>query len=295
MFTSHSKSPKESPRLPTGRAYKILVGICSVVVTAAIGYSIVWAANTLPVASEVSISSGAASITLNEGTTIDVICTATVTDDNGYTNITTTTAKLYLTSVGAEAADDNDNHYTLSGARDAYCTSTGENTGNCTTTFSLYYYADPGEWTCQITPFDSEGAGTAATDTITMNETQYLNVSATISYGSVNAGATSTGDHTATVTNTGNIAIDVKISGTAMSCNIRGSIATSSQQYATSIFSYDSGTPLSATATDWNLDLPTPEDTNVPVTDDTYWQVSIPTRVEGTCSGTNTFEVRTAL
>jgi len=45
MFKPNSTPPKESPRLPTGQAYKILAVVCSVIVTAAIGYLLVWAGN----------------------------------------------------------------------------------------------------------------------------------------------------------------------------------------------------------------------------------------------------------
>jgi len=43
MFKSNLNSPKQN-KFAKGRAYKILVGICSVAVTVAIGYLIVWAA-----------------------------------------------------------------------------------------------------------------------------------------------------------------------------------------------------------------------------------------------------------
>lgn len=53
--------------------------------------------NTRPVATNVSIDSGASAITLTEGTTTNVVCNGTVTDNDGYTEITSVTANLYRT------------------------------------------------------------------------------------------------------------------------------------------------------------------------------------------------------
>jgi len=91
------------------------------------------------------------------------------------------------------------------------------------------------------------------------------------------------------VTNTGNVAIDIKVSGTTMSCDTHGSIPVSNQEYADSTFSHGQGTDLSASSTDWNLNLPKPDSDNPGVSDDTFWQVEVPTGTEGTCTGIITF------
>jgi len=255
-----------------------------------------------PTVSSVTLNGGNA-IILNEGTTKLISATGTATDTDGWADISSIIGKIYRSGVTSTfaCATDTDNCYEDTSCATSSC-STTTNSCDYSCDFDVQFYAEPTDedpaqnWLAWIKVIDSQNASDTATSTgVELNTLISLDVSATISYGSVNAGATSTGDHTATVTNTGNIAIDVKISGTAMSCGVRGSIPVGNQEYATASFVYGAGTDLSESATPWNLDLPTPEDTNVPVTDDTYWQVSIPTRVEGTCSGTNTFEVRTAL
>jgi len=249
--------------------------------------------NTAPVASAVHLNNDSA-ITLTEYTTKAVNVTSTVTDDNGCDDLTKATIALYKSGATCASTSDADNDvcYFYEDTTLSWCSGTS---GDITHTFDVQYYADPdATWTAEVIPYD-EGTGTSAESSQTLSELQSLDVSASISYGSVSAGSNSTGDHTATTTDTGNVAIDVQISGTAMSCDVRGSIATSSQEYATSTFSYGAGTDLSDAAADWNLDLPTPEDTNVPVTDATYWQVGVPTGSEGTCSGTNTFTARSAI
>jgi len=251
--------------------------------------------NLVPEASGTSFSTP---IVLNEYTTKDVAITGTVTDNNSCKDLTSVKVALYKdgTTCTSAANADNDVCYfweDSSPANDASCTGDDDTDYAVNHTFSVQYYADAGDWKATVTPAD-EGAGTAHTFAGALNELKSLNVE-NISYGSVNPGSNSTGDHTSTVTNTGNIAIDVGISGTAMTCATRGSIPIANQEYAVANFNYGDGTDLSGDQTDWNLDLPIPEDTNVPVTDVTYWQVGVPAGTEGVCSGTNTFTAITVL
>jgi len=263
-----------------------------------------YTSNTAPAASDVSIDSGATSITLNEGATKNVVCTATVTDNDGYEDITTVEAKLYRSGVGPEEADDNDNHYTLSGARDTYCSGSG-NSGTCTFTFSVYSYAESTDagssyedqnWNCQVTPSDEEGTGEVDTDDdgIEMDTLKSLDVT-DINYGTVNPGSNSTGDHTATITNTGNVAIDFKVKGGTLSCAVRGTIPVNNQEYSLSSFTYGSGTDLQTTDQDVNADLSKPDSDNPTVTDLIYWQVGVSIGTEGTCTGTTYFTARLAM
>lgn len=256
--------------------------------------------NTLPVASSTSIDSGAASITLTENTTTNVVCAATVTDDDGFADIISVEAKLYRTGVGAGAADDTNNHYTLSG--DANCIPSGGSgtTENYSCTFAVQFFAEPtdtgsiyaaDDWTCQITPSDSEGAGTANSDTIEMDTTLALNVTATIAYGALGLGNNSgASPQTAVVTNTGNAIMDPQVSSAAdMGCTGAGTIPVANQEYSVMTFTYGSGTDLSSTPTILNLTLPKPTSAT-PVTDDSFWGIGIPgTGVGGNCTGSNIF------
>ncbi|MDF1497939.1 MAG: hypothetical protein P1P85_01095 [Patescibacteria group bacterium] len=248
--------------------------------------------NALPVASATSIDSAAANVTLTENTTKTVSCVATVTDNNGYADITSVEARLYLTTAGAAGAGDSDVRYILTG--DTNCVPSGGSglTETYTCNFSVQYYADPGAWTCQVTPTDTVGAGTADTDTITVDTLLALDVTASIGYGSMGLGTdTNTSPITATVTNTGNAIMDPQVSSAAaMSCTT-GTIPIANQEYsATASFDYSTGTDLSATPTTLNLTLPTPEDTNTPVSAGSYWGILIPANgVEGACTGSNTF------
>jgi len=259
------------------------------------------AANTLPVASGVSINSGAASITLTENTTTPVSCTATVTDNDGCTDITGANYIFYRTSQGSAGATDNNYRYSGSCTQDGgSCTGGGDLTATYTCTINAQFYTDPtdagspyptDDWTCRVTPSDNVGAGTADTDTIEMNSLTALNVTANINYGTLGMG-TDTGatNQTAVVTNTGNRSIDSQMSGTDMSCTI-GSIPVGNQEYSASAFTYGAGTDLSGTPTSLVLTLPQPTNDVAPViTDDSLWGLGMPTMgVSGSCTGTNTF------
>jgi len=259
-----------------------------------------YSTNQAPTVDSVSLNGGNA-IILNEATTKSVSATGTVSDTDTYSDISSVQGKLYRSGVGSGCATDNSNCYEDTSCATSSCSG---NTCDYSCDYNVQFYAEPTDsgtysgqnWVAWVKVTDSQSASSTATSTgVELNTLQSLDVSASISYGSVSADANSTGDHTATVTDTGNVAIDVQISGTAMSCDIRGSVPVGNQEYATSTFSYGAGTDLSDTATDWNLDLPKPDSGNPTVTDTTYWQVGVPAGTEGTCSGTNTFEARSAL
>lgn len=254
--------------------------------------------NSLPVASSVSIDSGASAVTLTEGTTQNVACVGTVTDTDGYTNISSVTADLFRTSVGIGSGLDDNDHYRLSGDANVVPSGGSGNSETYTATFPVQYFADATDagspnssdtWTCTLTPSDSEGAGTASSDTVEMNSLLALDVTSSISYGSLSPN-TDTGatNQTVTVTNTGNRDMDPQISGTTMTSG-GNSIAIAQQKYFGSTFTYSSGgTALSGTPTTINLTLP--QRTSTAVTANTYWGIGVPNgTASGSYSGTNTY------
>jgi hypothetical protein len=267
--------------------------------SAAVSTASVTVGNAAPVASSASLNGGSA-ITLTENTTTSISVTGTVTDTNGCLDLTSVRVVVYKDGTTCEESGDADNddcYFWQDDApdEDASCTGSSDTTYAVSHSFDIQYYADGGTWKATILPRDG-GAGTASTSAgVTLNDLQALAVSATISYGSVSVGNNSTGDHTATVTNTGNTAIDFKISGADLTCTTLGSIPVGNEEYSLSTFSYGDGTDLSDTPTDVNADLATPSVATVPVTDLTYWHVSVPNGVSGTCSGDVTFTAESAL
>ncbi len=177
-------------------------------------------ANVLPVASAASIDAGATNVILTENAAKTVTCTATVTDDNGFADITSVEARLYETTQGAPGTADDNFRYILAG--DAQCVPSdgADLTETYTCAFSVQFFADPAEWTCLVTPSDGGGAGTTSADTITVDALNALNVAASIDYGSLGLGSNSGASPIAVlVTNTGNTLMDPQVSSSAdMTC-----------------------------------------------------------------------------
>ena len=259
-------------------------------------------ANVLPTSSNVHINSDATDVILTEGATQNVTCVSTIADVNGYSDISTITARLYRSGVGPSpiGGDDNSNHYTLSGSKVTYCTGSGTS-GTCTFVFPVQYYADPTDassnspaenWVCQITPSDGVGPATSpATSTIEMDSLKSFDISSdTINYGTVDPTQSSSGSRNVTVTNTGNTAISFKISGNNLSCSMGSSaVPVGDQQYnLDNNFDYGAGTPLSASPTSVAT-LNKPTQSTPTIQKNTYWQVTVPGGTRGTCSGATSF------
>lgn len=252
-------------------------------------------ANTLPVASNVSIDSGAASVDLSENTTTNVVCQATITDDDGCDDLVDVDAVFYYSGVSAGDADDDNNHYSVTCSLvGGSCTGGVDTDAVYTCTFATQYYAEPTSagpnaaenWQCQVTPNDDAGAGTPASDDIEMNVLAALNATASISYGTQAPGTnTGTTNQTIAITNTGNTQIDAQLSGTDMTCTTN-SIPVGNQKFDTLSVSeaYASlNNTLTSSATEYDFDIA--KRTGSVTTFDTFWGLAFPTGVGGSCSG----------
>lgn len=263
--------------------------------------------NSLPVASGVSIDSDASSVTLTENTTKTVSCVGTVTDTDGFADITSVQSYFYRSSVGTSTGDNNNYKYQRAGDLECVPSGGSGNSETYTCDYSVQFYAHPtdtgspyvGEnWICEMHPSDATGTGTPATDDIEMDSLLALDVTSSVAYGTVDP-EQDTGDSnaTTTVTNTGNRAIDVELSGDVMCTDYStcsgGVLQPGQQKYALSPFAYSSGgTVLTATSSPAQVetDLAAPEATTTPVTDDISWGIGIPAgRPEGTYTGQNSF------
>lgn len=254
--------------------------------------------NAPPVSSAVLIIGD--TLTLTEATTTNVVVTATVTDNNGFADITSVQAKLFRTDVTSSASGDPLNHYTSA------CTVVETGSGlsqNYTCTFAVQYYADATDagaysedtWSAEVTPSDADGAGTAGTnDTAEMATTVALDVTIAIAYGEMALAAT-TPDTTAfdtIVTNTGNQAsIGAQVNSgadTAMACAI-GSIPVGNEKYhAVSTTAFASKTALTDTAATVSDVAATKGASGN--TDTIGWGLQMPADgVSGACSGSVVF------
>jgi hypothetical protein len=256
--------------------------------------STVQVSNVAPTVSNVVLNGGAA-IGLTENTTTSVLCTGTITDNNGGSDITSATATVYRTSLGSSCTADDNNCY-----QNISCTLSAPDGNNryATCTAAIWFHAEPTDtgspwaadtWSCTIVAQDASNAtGSADSAGVELNTLIALDFTPSIDYGSYPPGS---GDasttHVTTATTTGNAAIDVNLSGTNMTSG-GNSISVSQEHYATSTVAYSSGIALTTTPT--LLELTTGKPTAHPSNQaqNIYWGIQIPA---GTPVGTYTGQV----
>lgn len=230
-------------------------------------------------------------ISLNLGSTQSVNCTATITDTETWESIIAVNATIWDTISSAEnSADDNNNHYT-----NTSCTLGDNDTLNSrpvTCGFSLQYYSNPSTWTCKIRSYNSTSDSASNETNVTVNSLVSLEVTeSAINFGTLNLGNTSQEDVNSTITNTGNIIMDVGLSGNALSCS-SGSISVGNIRYSSlSGTAYNSMVSLTGIAK--TLVMALDKSTGPASTGLIYWKISIPSSgVGGTCTNTITFTAK---
>lgn len=256
--------------------------------------------NSAPTVSAITLNA-ANPITLVASTTQNVSVGFTVTDTNGCSDVFTgggVTTTIFRSGVGPNCAANNLNCY-ITSAQSNNCSA--GNSAVATATIPIYYFAQPTDasstfslenWQASILARDTAGATSSATSTgMELNTLVAINLATTsINYGTVGAGSdTGSTNKTVGLYNVGNASSTIQISGTALlfGANL---IATSSQKYATTTFTYSSGgTSLSgilSTIAGFILGAPT---STTAALKNTYWGISAPPgNPIGTYSGTAT-------
>jgi hypothetical protein len=222
-------------------------------------------------------------------------CYATVTDNNGYQDVSGCNGTFYRTSVGQAGAPNDNNRYS-----NGTCQLVGgtANTVNCNCTFFMKYYADGNvEWTGNITAKDPASFFHNWT-TLTVASLNALELTTNkVQWGILNVGTATTFDaiNRTVSNNTGNVncSIQVQSAGgvTAMNCipspanitvaNIKAWIQDTAQTWATG------GTPLTVAQAElgefaWidNRQHTADGRENRSI----YWALNVPSGVNGTCT-----------
>lgn len=229
-----------------------------------------------------------ADILLNPGGTTTVYATGTVTDLNGYGDITAATTTFYRSGIGASCTADLNNCYIATAPTSCSYVGCSGNSCDIVCSADVYYHADPtdagtygGEfWGARLTVNDSSGLIASTTQAVDLITLRALSVDNTIDYGSLEANA-DTGSYNATTTfeNIGNDALDVSIEGTDLSDGGSSLIPVNEQIFATSTFNYSACvfcTQLSNIAANYELDLAKPTSPTPSVTDQLFWGIAVP-------------------
>ncbi len=237
------------------------------------------------------------SIDLNAGTTRTIYVNGVVEDLDGKADIVGVSGVFYRSGApsGNLCVADTANCYAVSSC------SLGDNADANQKTFScqmnLLHIAQstvsggqyPNEnWVAYVTVTDSESSGTNNATTKEMQSLLSLEIPGTISFGMRDLDSQSTaGNNTETaLLQKGNVQADVEVSmsATSLTC-ASGVIPRANIKWSITDVAYASGTSLTATAVDTNIDIPYGTSGNASPSKILYWNIGIPLDgVGGSCS-----------
>ncbi len=239
---------------------------------------------------------GGTTLTLNAETTKLLNCSATITDSNGYQDIISVRGTFHNSTSESDGGDTRDNY------KNATCvfTNTGSGTDrNIECAFTVWYHANPADWTVYFNATDNGGLTGNNTATITVDTLIALNVTETaIDFETVALGGTSN-EITTAIKNTGNVIIDLNINETLyggyMNCTDADSDDIQTDAAGTGI-RYNTTTSFTFSDTPWNLTASNPlvnvswaeaDESSTPTapTNDLYWLLKLPSSgLKGDCS-----------
>lgn len=228
-------------------------------------------------------------ISLTAGSTHNVSWTGTITDLDGYSEISGVTGKLYRSGVSGadECTPDNNNCY-----EDTSC-DLSECSGNictATCTVGMYFHADatdinssmPSEywrgWIEATDSYSAVGSEYSPINSPDVESLEALGVDSSMDFGILLAGDSSI-EKTTLITNRGNITIDLELAGDNLCTDYptcSGSlIPVGQQEYSMTTFSYGSGSDLSGTITRIQFNLAKGTESPSNSTKNLYWRLGL--------------------
>jgi len=243
-----------------------------------------------PIFGTVSLNDGI-DISLLSGTTTSVSATGTVTDLNGYADLTHATATIYRSGAGAACSVNSNNCY-ITSTEDSTCSFINCSGNSCTLscTAEVQFHADPtdidtyaGEEWLAFMEVDDAGGGYdfASALGVELYTLRALTVDSLINYGSLTVNTdTGSSNATTTITNLGNSPIDVDVQGTDLSDGMSSTVPADQQKVATSSFTYSACPSClqlsSSSPVTLDLNMTKPATTTPPVETDVYWGINVP-------------------
>lgn len=246
-------------------------------------------------------------IDLDAGNATTITCNGSFQDSDGYDDVTTVNATLYYTGGSSGNINDNNTFYTNASCGICQVISGSSNlNGTCLCKFAVQYYANPGNWRCNMTITDSWGLKSTqnSSDIYYINEVLGIGVeNFTLDYGAVSVSQVSN-EIRNNVTNLGNIPINVTLRGYAGTNETKGVNYTmfcaegnnitfgyhryslyENQAFADMINLTNQTKPIPG------LSVPqrTTEGTYGNSTNSTFWRLEIPIGSAGICNGTIIF------
>ncbi len=242
---------------------------------------------------------GSQNIVLSPDATETIYVTASTSDLFGPGNLSYATGTIYRTSLGNSCTASQLNCYQIASSSCVF--SNSSSTVTCSA--DIWYFADstgvalssyPSDsWTGAITVTNAQGNATMATSSsMNVGVLAAINITtSTINYGTIAPGSTtSSTDQMVTIQNAGNASTALEVYGTALASG-GNLLATSSQHYATSTFTFGGTEQLlsdsATTVADFSLAAPT---STSPIQANLYWGLGVSGGAAGgTYSGGITF------
>ena len=247
------------------------------------------------------------SFTMSEATNYDMMCNFTVTDNNGWQDMTDGWVNVTWRHevVAWNAAEDEDTLYVNTTCKNVTGTESGTTIVFECGISGIRYWADGGNWTLLVNLTDGTGAGNPGTEYFTISNVTSIWQQTEIDFGTMSPGETGSEAESGTVNvnaktnNTGNTIIDLNVDGQEdyMNCSI-GALSIGAVEYDTvDSTDIDLACGQLTSASIWDGDcsdigLGDCTDTcpNTEKLTTTYWGLTVPpTGVGGSCSRTIIF------
>ncbi len=256
--------------------------------------------NQPPTVDSVSISPSPIDLKADSITTVTI--TATISDSDGCEDVLVNgsiTGVFYDAGVETDncRADDNNCYPNLTFTEiDDTCSGAGDTTAEVRAKVEVWFIANAStQWTAKVTVTDSQSNSASNTQTVAINELAAFKLDvSSIDYGTVNPGEVST-EKAVKITTTGNMAVDVKLSGTDLTWSDY-TIPVGQQKYASSTgFDWETqGTALTETPTCYELSTGKPTQHPSNQSEYIYWKLKVPLdKPAEAYTGSNTFDVVT--
>lgn len=240
-------------------------------------------------------------IDLNAGGMRTLKITGTVEDLNGAADISTVTATFYHSAQAPSCTPDQNNCYRVPG-----CATSAGPTGdqldfNCP--INVAFWADSTQaggpdatkdWIISIDVKDVDNTGGNNNSVHKeINTLLALNIPNTINFGSRSVNSTSDASTNIfqTIEQFGNDEADVEVSmSSPLGCTVRGAIPQGNVKWSLTDVPWGDGAAsgLTGTANDTNLNVPYRSNDVTSQTRDLFWNIQVPSGVEGPCSSNMT-------
>lgn len=246
-------------------------------------------------------------IDLSAGNSTTITCNGTFQDGDGYDDIAIVNATLYYTNGPSGNVDDNNTFYTNTSCGTCQVIPGSSNlNGTCLCKFAVQYYANSGNWRCNMTVTDSWGVESSqnSSDDYYINEVLGIGVeNLTLDYGAVSVLQVSS-EIRNNITNLGNVPINITLRGYAgvneteginytMFCAEGNNITFGYQRYSLyenqAFIDMINLTNQTRPIEDLTVPQRTTEGTYGNSTNSTFWRLEIPIGSAGVCNGTIIF------